>query len=44
VFGYYNAASPERRYPRILFPLTAIAQMILIVSAMASITYVATSS
>jgi uncharacterized membrane protein YiaA len=43
LFGYYNVVSPERRHPRIFFPLTAIAQMILIVSVMVSITYIATS-
>jgi PAP2 superfamily len=42
--GYYNAASPQRRNPRFAFPLTAIAQMTLIIPVMISISYIATSA
>jgi uncharacterized membrane protein YiaA len=44
LFGYYNAVSPQWRNPRLAFPLTAIAQMILIISVMISLTYIATSA
>jgi uncharacterized membrane protein YiaA len=44
VFGYTNAISPRRRHPRIFATLTAIAQMTLVVSGMASVTYIATSA
>jgi hypothetical protein len=42
--GYYNAASPRQRNPRLVFALTAIAQMMLVISAMTSITYIATAA
>jgi hypothetical protein len=42
-FGWYNAVSPTRQNPRIAFPLTAIAQMCVILPAMTSLTYIATS-
>jgi hypothetical protein len=44
LFGYYNAVSPQRGNPRLVFPLTAIAQMILVISVMTSISYVATAA
>jgi hypothetical protein len=43
-FGYTNAISPQRRHPRIFATLTALAQMMLVVSGMASITYIATAA
>jgi len=43
-FGWYNAVSPARQNPRIAFPLTAIAQMTVILPVMTSITYIATSA
>jgi hypothetical protein len=44
LLGYYNAVSPQRRNPRLAFTLTAIAQMILVISVMISLTYIATSA
>ena len=44
LFGYYNAVSPQRGNPRLVFPLTAIAQMILVISVMTSISYIATAA
>jgi uncharacterized membrane protein YiaA len=44
VFGYYNAVSPHRGNPRIAFFLTAIAQLILIVTVMTAISYIATAA
>jgi hypothetical protein len=44
LFGYRNAVSPSSRNPRIAFTLTAIAQMIMVISVMTSITYIATAA
>jgi membrane-associated phospholipid phosphatase len=44
VFGWHNAVSPTRQNPRIVFPLAAIAQMVLVIPVMTSITYIATSA
>jgi hypothetical protein len=44
LFGYYNAISPHRGNPRIVFPLTAIAQIILVVAVMTALSYIATSA
>jgi hypothetical protein len=44
MFGYRNAASPQRLNPRLGFTLTAIAQTILIISGMLSLSYIATSA
>lgn len=42
--GHFNATSQQRRSPRIFFSLTAISQMLLVTSLMASITYMATAA
>jgi hypothetical protein len=42
--GYANAVSPARRSPKVAFTLTAIAQMMLVISVMTSITYIATAA
>lgn len=42
--GYYNAVSPKRQNPGVVFALTAIAQMVLAIALMTSITYIATSA
>jgi len=44
VLGYCNATSATRHNPRVCFILTAIAQMILVVAVMTSLTYVATAA
>jgi hypothetical protein len=44
VFGYFNANAPQRRQPRTFAMLTAIAQMMLVVPAMASISYMTTAA
>ena len=43
LYGYHNATS-VRRHPRVFVPLSAIAQAILIVAVMTSMTYVATAA
>lgn len=44
VCGYLNAASPTRCNPRIALPLTATAQIIVLLSTLTSLTYLATSA
>ena len=44
LIGYINAVSRQRRAPWIFSMLTAIAQMMLVVSVMISMTYIATSA
>jgi hypothetical protein len=44
LFGHTNLVSPARRNLRIAFTLTAIAQTIMMISVMTSITYIATSA
>jgi len=44
IFGYINASNPARQNPRVFALLTAIAQMMLVISVMASITYIATAA
>jgi PAP2 superfamily len=42
-FGWRNAGSSTRQNPRIAFPLTAIAQIVVVIPVMTSISYVTTS-
>lgn len=42
--GYYNAVSPRRQNPRIVFSLTALAQLTVIVPTMTAISYIAASA
>jgi hypothetical protein len=44
IVGYLNAVSPARQRSRVFAVLTAISQMILVVSVMASISYIATAA
>jgi hypothetical protein len=44
VFGYHNAVSELRSKPQVFSMLTAVAQMMLVVSIMISMTYIATSA
>jgi hypothetical protein len=44
LFGRTNMVSPARRNLRIAFTLTAIAQMIMVISVMTSLTYIATAA
>jgi hypothetical protein len=44
VFGYINMMSPQRCHPRVFALLTAVSQMMLVLSGMASVTYVATAA
>ena len=43
-FGWRNAVSRTRQNPRIAFPLAAIAQLVVVIPVMTSISYVATSA
>jgi hypothetical protein len=44
IFGYTNMISPQRRHPRVFALLTALSQMMLVISGMASLTYIATAA
>ena len=44
IFGYTNMRSPQRRHPRVFALLTAVSQMMLVISGMASVTYIATAA
>jgi PAP2 superfamily len=44
IFGYLNAFSPRKRNPRIAFAFSATAQMIVLLSTMISLSYIATSA